>query len=292
MNVSIAIPTYRRGAILVETIERLLALEPRAAEIVIVDQTRDYEPAIGSRLEAWSRDGAIRWIRLPEPSIPHAMNEALRVAASPLVLFLDDDIEPSPGIVAAHAQGHADAGVWAVVGQILQPGETPHHHAVSGDELAFRFNHDEAVDVANVMAGNLSVKRERALQAGGFDENYVGAAYRFETDFALRIVAAGGRIRFEPAATLRHLKLSAGGLRAFGDHRTSASPLHGVGDYYFALHHRRSMFWRYALRRLIQNTATRYHLAHPWTIPSKLTGELRAIALARKLERQGPRLVR
>src|SRR5947207_12272097 len=139
------------------------------------------------------------------------------------------------------------------------------------------------------MAGNLSVKRQQAIDAGGFDENYVFAAYRFETDFALRLTAAGGRIRFEPRASLRHLKLPSGGLRAFGDHRVTASPAHAAGDYYFALHHR--PFWRYAARRLVKNVATRFHLAHPWHIPSKLIGEMRGMLLARRLARQGPKLL-
>src|ERR1041385_2066784 len=96
------------------------------------------------------------------------------------------------------------------------------------------------------------VTRSRCVELGGFDENFVGAAYRFETDFALRVAAAGGRIWFEPHASIDHLKLSTGGLRSYGDHRTSASPFHSAGDYYFALHHRRPL-WRYALRRLRAN---------------------------------------
>jgi hypothetical protein len=140
------------------------------------------------------------------------------------------------------------------------------------------------------MAGNLSVKRERAIAIGGFDENYVGVAYRFETDFALRLVAAGGRIWFSPEAGLRHLKLSMGGLRSFGDHRSSPSPAHSAGDYYFGIHHRPPL-WRYALRRLRKNLATRYHLTHPWTIPTKLIGEVRGLLLARRLARGGRRLI-
>jgi GT2 family glycosyltransferase len=218
------------------------------------------------------------------------MNTALLAAVTPLVLFLDDDVEPSPGLIAAHGNAHRDAEVWAVVGQILQPGESPVHVDQPVEDLEFRFNADEGRLVSNVMAGNLSVKRDRAIAAGGFDENFVLAAYRFETDFALRLAAAGGKIRFEPRASLRHLKLSTGGLRSFGDHRSSPSPAHSAGDYYFALHHRR--FWPYAARRLMKNVTTRYHLIHPWTIPAKLIGEWRGMLLARKLLRGGRKLLR
>jgi GT2 family glycosyltransferase len=139
------------------------------------------------------------------------------------------------------------------------------------------------------MAGNLSVKRDRALAIGGFDENFVGAAYRFETDFAMRIAAAGGKIWFEPGASLRHLQLSTGGLRSYGDHRSAPVPAHSAGDYYFALHHL-PRFWRYAATRVVKNVATRYLATHPWLIPAKLIGEARGLLLARKLHRKGRRL--
>ncbi len=282
---TVAIPTYNRGAIVLETVRRLLALRPPPDAIVVVDQSR--EPNAGlARLHA---EGSIRLIRLDAPSIPHAMNEALRAAATPLVLFLDDDVEPSPRLVAAHEEAHRDAARWAVVGQILQPGESPVHVDQPVDDLEFRFCANEGQPVRNVMAGNLSVKRERALAIGGFDENFVLAAYRFETDFALRVVGAGGAIWFEPRASLRHLKLSSGGLRSFGDHRSSPSPAHSAGDYYFAVHHR--PFWPYVARRLAKNVVTRYHLTHPWTIPTKLIGEARGIVLARRLARAGRKLI-
>src|ERR1043165_1862113 len=152
MNVTIAIPTYNRGEILVETIDRLLALEPRAAEILIVDQTRSYPAAIEQKLEAHAQRGDIRWIRLPEPSIPHAMNEALHLAQSPIVLFVDDDVIPSPHLAAEHERAY-EAGVWAVVGQVLQPGEHVIHadertlHDGSIRDLEFPFNHDVPDDV-------------------------------------------------------------------------------------------------------------------------------------------------
>lgn len=284
--ITIAIPTYNRGTIVVETLRRLFALTPPAAAIIVVDQSPEKNP----ELERWHSEGRIRHIHLDEPSIPHAMNVALLEASTPLILFLDDDIEPSPQLIAAHAEAHREHGATAVVGQILQPGEVPLHVEQPADDLEFRFHADQGRFLTNVMAGNLSVDRERALGIGGFDENFVGAAYRFETDFALRLVAAAGTIWFEPLASIHHLKLATGGLRSFGDHRSSASPAHSVGDYYFALRHRPPL-WRYALARIRRNVATRYHLRHPWTIPTKLVGELRGLLLARRLARSGPRLL-
>lgn len=276
--ITIAIPTYNRQEIAVQTVLRLV---PFGAPIVVVDQT----PAPHEPLASLP----IRLIRLPEPSIPHAMNVAVDAAQTDVVLFLDDDVIPSAALLDAHGAAHRDPNVWAVVGQILQPGERPARVDQPADDLAFRFHADEGRLVTNVMAGNLSVKRERFLDLGGFDENFIGVGYRFESDFALRVAAAGGKILFEPRASIDHLKLATGGLRSYGDHRTSASPMHSVGDYYFALHHRPPL-WRYALRRLRANVATRFHLGHPWTIPPKLVGEIRGLLLARRLHGRGRRL--
>jgi GT2 family glycosyltransferase len=289
-GITIAIPTYNRGEILVETIERLFALDPAADEIVIVDQTPKHPPEIAAKLEGWSIAGQIRWERLEKPSVPAAMNHALRVASRPVVLFLDDDLIPDRSLAGEHLSAHGD-GIWAVAGQVLQPGEEPGHfeesrlHRGALRDLEFPFRHDAAVDVENVMAGNLSVLRDRALSIGGFDERFVYAAYRFESDFARRVIAAGGRIRFEPLARIRHLKLPTGGVRSHGDPRRTAAPTHSAGDYLFAIEHVPA-FWRYAARRFRQNVFTRYTLAHPVAIPMKAIAEIRGLILARRLARR------
>ncbi|HYM60430.1 MAG TPA: glycosyltransferase [Thermoanaerobaculia bacterium] len=296
-DVTVAIPSYNRGPILVETIARLLELPDPPGEILVVDQTAQHPEQILARLEAWSAAGTIRWERLDRPSIPRAMNVALLLAGKPLVLFLDDDIEPIGNLVVQHALRHGDASIWAVVGQILQPGETPvsfeRPAARPGQipDLDFLFNSSAGTRVENVMAGNLSVVRERALALGGFDENYIGTAYRFETDFARRVVDAGGAIWFEPGAGIRHLRIASGGVRTYGDHRRTSSAAHSIGDYYFALQHFRGPMWRYAATRLQKTIATRYLLRHPWWIPAKLIGEARGYFGALRLRRQGPRLL-
>jgi GT2 family glycosyltransferase len=296
-EVSVAIPTYGREDVLLATIEHLLA-EGQAAELLLLDQTPEHTPEVDAALRSLDADGRFLWLRLARPSIPAAMNEALRRSRRPLVLFLDDDIIPGERLVAAHAACYDDAGVWAVSGQVLQPGQEPASETAFPRgmgltaDLEFPFNSTKLAFVENCMAGNLSVRRERSLEVGGFDENFVGAAYRFETEFCRRLRRGGGRIRFEPTASVRHLRAASGGVRVYGDHRASASPVHGVGDYYFALRHgRRSEAVPYVLRRPFREVCSRFHLSHPWWIPVKLVGELRAIFWALRLARRGPKYV-
>src|SRR4051812_30966459 len=97
-QLSIAIPTYNREETLLDTVNYLLKQMILPAEILIIDQTIRHKPGVESILAEWDTAGSIRWIRLPQPSIPKAMNEALIRARSEILLFLDDDIIPSPGL--------------------------------------------------------------------------------------------------------------------------------------------------------------------------------------------------
>jgi GT2 family glycosyltransferase len=295
---SLVIITYGREQVLIDTLGHLLdqiGVLKEGAELLVVDQTPRHEEAVESQLAAWNAQGAIRWIRLPEPHLTHAMNVGLIEARAPLVLYTDDDIIPREGLLAAHLRAYEEfPEADAVVGQVLQPGETPEDLAYtpSGDKLRryldFPFRSVRGTWVENVMAGNLSVRREKALAIGGFDENFTPpVASRFETEFAKRLIEVGGRIRFEPRASIHHLQAASGGTRSKGSHLSSASPRYGVGDYYYAFRHGQGIgLWSYVLKRPFREVRTRFHLRQPWYIPVKLVGEVRAVLVARRLVRQ------
>lgn len=297
--VTVCIPTYRREEVLVATIGQFLDERPAPAEVLVVDQTPRHTPDVDARLAAWQSQGEIRWLRRTAASQPGALNEGLREARSPYVLFVDDDIRLDPGLLAKHLAAFDSEAVWAVVGQILQPGQeedtTFQHRPESGPfaDFEFPFHSARPSYVANVMSGNLMVRRRRALDIGGFDEAFVPpVSYRFDSDFARRLVDAGGKIRFAPDARIHHLRAGRGGTRSNSSHLTSASPEHGVGDYYYALRHAAGLArWRYILKRPFKEVATRFHARHPWWIPVKLLGEARAFRQAARLCRRRPVLL-
>jgi GT2 family glycosyltransferase len=141
------------------------------------------------------------------------------------------------------------------------------------------------------MAGNFSVKRDLAVALGGFDENFVHVAYRFERDFADRVLAAGGRIMFEPSATIQHLKAPEGGTRTYGHHLTTFRPSHAVGEYYYLLGRRSWAGVLALLARPVRAIATRHHLRRPWWIPGTLIAELLGVTWAIALRIRGPRYI-
>ena len=288
-RISIVIPTYRRERVLVETLQYLLNLVECAGEILVIDQTEQHESATDEQLRALHAEGAIRWIRQQPPSITAAMNRGLREASGSAVLFLDDDVVPEPELVLAHAQAHANYAEALIAGRVIQPWE----EAVDfSDMQAFRFAGVRPFWIEEFMGGNFSVLRERALALGGFDENFVRVAYRFEAEFAHRYLQAGGRIRFEPRACLHHLHMWSGGTRSYGDHLTTVKPDHAVGAYYFALRTKQGGRWlKDFVLRPVRAIATRHHLRRPWWIPATLLGELRGMLWAIHLHRAGPKLI-
>jgi glycosyltransferase involved in cell wall biosynthesis len=298
LSVTVAIPTYGRDRVLTGTIASVLAQRPAAAEVIVVDQTERHDDNTERQLKTWQDVGVIRWLRLSRPSIPVAMNQALLEARAPVVLFLDDDLVPEERLIWWHATAHEQRNVVAVVGQVLQPGQQPETFIVPdcgeglGRDLGFPFNSTERRIVHNCMAGNLSVKREAALVAGGFDENFIGISYRFETEFCRQLERFGGLVLFEPNAVIRHLKAPSGGTRTYGSHLSSARPEFSVGDYYFALKEGNGLErLRYIARRMMREVRTRFHLMHPWWIPAKLVGELRGLVWALRLWTRGRRSI-
>lgn len=285
ISLTVAIPTYRREQVLIDTLHYLLALSAPPAEILVLDQTEQHEAVTDQQLAALHAKGAIRWIRLAEPSIPKAMNQGLLISTQDLVLFLDDDIQPEPTLLTAHLKIHMQHPDVLVVGRVIQPW---HEGKDFPADEPFHFACTKAQWVQEFMGGNFSVHRVSALELGGFDENFVRVAYRFEAEFSYRFRLSGRRIYYEPLACIHHLKVSAGGTRAYGKLLTTTKPDHAVGVYYHCLRTGSAgeFIWRF-----VRAATTRYHLRHPWHIPGTLIAELRGMLWAFSLWRQGPRYV-
>jgi GT2 family glycosyltransferase len=284
--ITVVIPTYRRGEILITTIGRLASLPAPPREILIVDQTERHDAETEKALVAADARGTCRWIRLDMPSIPAAMNRGLREARQPLVLFLDDDIEPDASLVTAHARAHAEGTHAIVAGRVIQPWHADGRVPMTG------FAGTTAGPREEFMGGNFSVRRDWAMRLGGFDERFVRVAYRFEAEFAARTRQAGGRIWFEPSALVHHLKAAGGGTRTFGHHLRTASPAHSVGEYYYLLRARPTGWWRRLLARPWLSVATSHHLRRPWWIGPTLVAEALGLVWAVSLWARGPKLVR
>jgi len=300
-GLTVVIPTYNRGEVLIDTIGSLVAQDSCADEIIIVDQTQYRDgSSTYSKLFDLDEKGIITWVRRSEPSIPKAMNHGLKLSSSEFVLFLDDDIHIEKTFLTAHCKSLNKHSCDAQVGQVLQPKQTPidlpknykQGQGVMAD-MEFIFSSNKPMYIKNCMAGNLCVNRSSAIAVGGFDENFVGAAYRFETEFCRRLIRHTGKpFYFFPDAVLHHLQYASGGTRNEGHQLVTASAHHSVGDYYYAmLESDGAEQVAYCLKRFFLSIKARFYLAKPWYIPSRLLAEIRGYLLARKLKKRGPKYI-
>ena len=213
-SVTVVIPTFEREQVLVDTVRALLACKPNPAEMIVVDQTLHHEVQTDEFLQTLCESGQLRWLRLNRPSIPRAMNIGLRAARSAIVLFVpDDDIQPSGDLVAAHAAAHlvklpGKSGPWParfcnLVSRVPHVG-----HGLPGTDSwpIWIFRSGPRTSVRSLPMSWPAICRSngtRHCRPERFDENFEGVAYRFETEFARRVVSRGGRILLlEPAASL------------------------------------------------------------------------------------------
>ena len=290
LPISIVIPTYQREQVLLDTLQYLLALPSRASEIIVVDQTKRHADSTESSLAALAAAGQIHWIRVEWASIPKAMNRGLCLATQPLVLFLDDDIRPDSQLVAAHIEAHRVHPDIIAAGRVLQPWHMGKDFAADDH---FHFASLNPCVIKEFMGGNFSIQKDSALSLGGFDENFVQVAYRFEAEFAHRFVLSGREIRFVPQACIDHLKSAEGGTRAHGKLLTTMRPSHSVGNYYFML---RTKPWWKSLAMMFwlpfRAVATRHHLRNPWWILPSFIAEIRGVWWAMRLFVGGPSYIK
>jgi N-acetylglucosaminyl-diphospho-decaprenol L-rhamnosyltransferase len=154
-----------------------------------------------------------------------ACNRGAAVAAAPYLLFLNSDAQVTAGAVDALARAldtrpdvaivgprtlNGDGTAQVSFGPALTPlAEWRQRRLVRGvarrDPDALRLAHERSLRASEPdwVSGSCLMIRRRAFDAAsGFDEGFF--LYEEDVDLCVRVRAAGGRVRFEPAATVVH----------------------------------------------------------------------------------------
>ncbi len=272
----VAIPTYNRERVLVDTIDQVLAQEPAADEVLVIDQSARHDPETEEYLADGDKGGRLRWIRQSPPNLPAARNRALRETCCDVTLFIDDDVRLTPDFVWQHLKNYRDPRVVAVAGRTVQPDgfRYPNQRRPWPRLMDYRYfplNGTTRVEgVANFIGANHSVRSEFLRRLGGYDENYLGYAYREDSDAAIRIWKAGGIIVFDPLAALEHLAVPSGGCRLRQDGKLLPEWLIALPASYFAWRHffPKLEFWRQiALLNVRKYVLRRDNVCRPWRMP-------------------------
>ena len=214
-SISIVIPTYNREDSLCDTIKALLDFYDQFSDLIIVDQTPEHLPETISFLAGLPEKARI--VKPQTANLPEARNIGAREAKGEILLYLDDDIKPMPDLISAHMRHYKDPTIGGVAGRLISPyGEIkeldPSYYTSPFPWRHVRFDQEwDMREVDSSPGGNMSFRRALIFEVGGFDEQFVGNAFREETDFCMRLRKASYRIIFDPEAAVIHYWKTGGG---------------------------------------------------------------------------------
>lgn len=179
MRLSVVVPTYNRSQVLRVCLRALAAqtLPPERFEVLVVDDgsTDDTEAVVRSF------EGMLSVHHLRQPANrgrAAARNLGIGKATGDVVVFVDSDVFPVPGFLAAHAEIHAR---W--------------HRAVGRGPLLLTAHLDDPFTKPPLVpdpspgfldTANASVRREHLLASGGFDEGFRHYGWE-DVDLGLRL---------------------------------------------------------------------------------------------------------
>jgi glycosyltransferase involved in cell wall biosynthesis len=205
MDLSVVIPTYNSGTLLPGTLQALFTQEfdrTRFEIIVVDDGSTDGSEDLVRGLDA---PVVVRYERRANRGRGAARNAGARLARSPTLLFIDADVRPAPGFLAAHARHHDGRRRAGVQGRTLQDPASLTTVFMRATNLLpdLTVRRRESLSPLHVITRNFSVAASAFWDVGGFDEGFTGYGWE-DIELALRLRAAGVPLRYAPDALAYH----------------------------------------------------------------------------------------
>jgi len=202
---SIVIPTYCRRDTVLRNVAALEGQDLRDFEAIVVDDgSGDGTPAALRELEV---SFPLTVIEQENLGAGAARNAGAAAARGELLLFLDDDMEADPRLLAEHDRSHRD-GADVVLGDLPVHPDSPRTLLSSGVGLWARTRRERLtlpgaeIGLGELLTGQISINREEYERIGGFDAAFTrdGLFGGEDSDFGYRVYRSGLRIAFNPEA--------------------------------------------------------------------------------------------
>lgn len=210
-TITILIPTLGRSQLLARVLGRLerQTAGADAFEVIVVADAQ--EPDLASVQEVTrSRPYRVQQLQAPRTGASAARNLGWQSAETELVLFLDDDVLPEPGLVSEHLRWHErhpeeEIGVLGRVRWADELVVTPFMRWLD-DGIQFDFPNIVGNEAGwgRFYTANASVKRGLVERVHGFDEESLPFGHE-DLDIALRMSEYGFRLLYNREAVAEHV---------------------------------------------------------------------------------------
>ena len=206
-NVSVVVPTYNRverlGRVIGSLERQDIALE--RFEVIVVsdgstDGTTEFLAALQTPLSLVS-------VVQENQGPAAARNNGVQRARGELILFIDDDVLPTPALIREHLKTHTGQGNTIVLGPMLSPTGFRMAPWVGWEQemLLKQYNAMQQglwePTARQFYTGNTSLSRRQLLDSGGFDARFRRAE---DVELAYRLARGGAVFIFNPRAVGYH----------------------------------------------------------------------------------------
>jgi GT2 family glycosyltransferase len=212
-ELTVVIPTYRRRDALpraLEALERQSAGSDAFEAIVVDDPVDDDSEAVAALLDTDRRPFQLRHLHREARGVSAARNAGWRAAATPLVMFIGDDILLRRDALERHLDLHRrhpedELGVLGRVEWARELRVTPFMRWLEdGIQFDYRSLAEGEAPWTHFYTANVSLKRVMLERIGGFDEERFPFLYE-DLDVGRRMSEHGFRLLYSPAAVGEHL---------------------------------------------------------------------------------------
>ena len=205
-DVSVIIATYNRpdGVVrLLDDLDQQTGFTTGGYEVIVVDDGS--KNPISAFVTPTKYAYNLRLIEQANAGPGAARNNGIMLARAPIVVILDDDMRVQPDFLSAHRAAHEN-GAEVVQGYIVPPEtrlplfERWHADQLVGFANAVR-DGKTRVRGAHVATGNVSLRRSRYIEVGGFDQTLKRSEDR---DLGIRFEVMGLVLGFSREAVSVH----------------------------------------------------------------------------------------
>jgi glycosyltransferase involved in cell wall biosynthesis len=216
-GVTVVVPTFRRPDGLARVLRSLGSqVDPGVPwSILVVDN--DDPPGSQEMFHSVSAQLPVpsRLVFEPRRGASHARNRGITDAEERIIVFIDDDVDPEPGWLAALVEPIIGGRCEATGGRVVLDPTVPrprwfHEQRIGGALAAFDLGDDEkdVLPGQYVLTASAAFTRSTIDEAGLFDPA-LGPRdgiqlVNDDVDFCRRVMATGAQIRYVPSAVVTH----------------------------------------------------------------------------------------